>query len=551
MTTETSVNLSDRGYMADTPHEIFAAFDAVGESVALISRGLNVVSCNASFRAKFGYSDDFRHISDVIPGVENSKVKDSIFQSMLYSEQTVRVVFIERLGEWFIMRAKSFAEDLFIVNFASVKASDVKHLISNDIDQVTALSTRNTFEDDLGNALSLGDEFQIVFINISNFKSINEMFGFDRGNEVLMETASRLRSCVRTEKIYRVSGHKFAILFSTKEDISKSVENIYCALKKSFEIDNFALEFRVNILVKHVQDNSFSASEIFSEMERNMEKSIKKNLGISNSEPYKNAQNKLHTMKEIRIALDRERFRMHYQPQVDTTTKVICGAEALIRWECPIKGKTIYPDAFLPLFEEFGMMQELDRYVVNQVFKDIREFKEFGFDFAVSLNLTPATICDVNNTVEFFRLQLLKHRINPSLVTLEITENSLIEDIDRSQIVLQKLKEMGFRIAIDDFGTGYSSLGYLVRYPVNYLKIDREFVTNIDKEVTLQNIVKNLVKMSQSIGISVVAEGAETLAECKVLADLHVDIIQGYAFGKPMKKMAMIERLSKKGFVNK
>ena len=257
--------------------------------------------------------------------------------------------------------------------------------------------------------------------------------------------------------------------------------------------------------------------------------------------------NKLALFNEIKEGFLKQQFELFYQAQIDVESKKICGAEALIRWNHPTKG-LVSPGIFLPIIEEFDLIEQLDRYVMIKSMADCLYFCNNGFDLPISINLSTKSLSNPK-IFDLFSLGLNRSQINPNLITIEITENSLIEDMETTQKIIAGFVSKGTKIAIDDFGSGYSSLGYLVRYPSNFLKIDKEFITNIHTSNNLKTIVSNLIKMSHSLGIKVIAEGVEVIGEAQVLKNMECDIIQGFLFAKPTNKNVLLDRLQKQGMI--
>ncbi|MEO0455607.1 MAG: EAL domain-containing protein [Cyanobacteria bacterium P01_A01_bin.114] len=235
----------------------------------------------------------------------------------------------------------------------------------------------------------------------------------------------------------------------------------------------------------------------------------------------------------LKRALNREEFELYYQPQVDLNTGKVLGAEALIRWNSVDEG-LISPAQFIPIAEESGLILPIGEWVLRTACQQIRHWQESAFAvMTIAINLS----------AKQFQTPDLQHRlvsildeegIEPSLIDLELTESLLVDNIERTSSMLNELRESGFAIAIDDFGTGYSSLGYLQRFPINVLKIDKCFIRNLDSNLSNRVIVKAIIEMAQGLKIDTIAEGVETPAELATLRQLNCGAMQGYLFSQPL-----------------
>ncbi|MEM9165079.1 MAG: EAL domain-containing protein, partial [Cyanobacteria bacterium P01_F01_bin.4] len=235
----------------------------------------------------------------------------------------------------------------------------------------------------------------------------------------------------------------------------------------------------------------------------------------------------------LKRALSREEFELHYQPQVDLSTGEVIGAEALIRWNSADEG-LISPAQFIPIAEESGLILPIGEWVLRAACQQIKRWQETAFavmTVAINLSAKQFQVPDLQR-----RLVSILHEedIEPSLIDLELTESLLVEDVDRTSKMLQDLRESGFAIAIDDFGTGYSSLGYLQRFPINVLKIDKCFIRHLDTNLSNRVIVKAIIEMAQGLKIDTIAEGVETPAELATLRQLNCGAMQGYLFSPPL-----------------
>jgi EAL domain-containing protein (putative c-di-GMP-specific phosphodiesterase class I) len=241
----------------------------------------------------------------------------------------------------------------------------------------------------------------------------------------------------------------------------------------------------------------------------------------------------------IRVALRENQFELYYQPKILIHNMKVAGFEALIRWKHPIKGY-IPPVSFIALAEETGLIVPIGEWVMHTAIEKIAEYQKLGIDLDVSINLSTKQFKHeflVGNLTKFME----EAKIPSHLLELEITESSLIDNSDHAIDIMEQIRSLGIRISIDDFGTGYSSLGYLKKFPVQTLKIDRSFILDLESDVDSQVIVKAVINLGHNLGLKVVAEGAETADQCNILRLLEVDMIQGYYYSRPLPASKLLD----------
>ena len=276
----------------------------------------------------------------------------------------------------------------------------------------------------------------------------------------------------------------------------------------------------VSALIKHADSAMFRAKETrnnFCFYERGMEAEIAKRLKLE---------------QELRKAIDGEELILHYQPQLDLTNAKLVGAEALVRWQHPLKG-LIPPDVFIPLAEESGLINQLTYWVLERVAVQLKQWLDKGHHLTLAVNLS---VKDLMQQDLHTKLKNLLDRVGlpGNVFELEITESTLMEHPELMITELEKIREMGMTIAVDDFGSGYSSLNYLKRLPVDVLKIDRSFVSDIESDPSDRAIVSGIIALAKSLNMSTVAEGVETPGQRKILQQLGCDNFQGYLVSKPL-----------------
>ena len=421
-------------------------------------------------------------------------------------------------------------------------------------DTLTGLANRKTIsiriEEEIQFALRNDTNSALIFIDLDGFKHINDSLGHYHGDKVLQVVATRLLSAIREFDVAsRVGGDEFILLIRGKEPscekCQKHLENL---IKRLIEKINEPLEINgeinhigASLGIAFIPTDGDNASEIIKRADSAMYKA--KELGKNRASFYNTALQEeadkfLMLKSEILQAFEKNEFIMHYQAQHHAHKEKVIGYEALIRWKHPIKGM-VPPSDFLPYIEQLGLGIKLDKYVCSKVQEDLYEIAQADENLHVSINLSAKSFED-DDFLDFIEKKINNEGVDPSRVTLEITEEALIRNIESS--FLQKIKKLGFKLSIDDFGTGYSSLAYLSSIEFDEIKLDMSFVQSAlknDKDAQICNFILN---MSKALGVDVVAEGVETEEQLAFVKKGGANIIQGYLFAKPEP----IEKIFKK-----
>ena len=521
----------------------------IGHAMCVGDKNYTILAANDIFAKWYGKTCDEilgKNVFDLNPDFKNSVFYEAALHTLETGQPTTRIGYSTVFNKWLVVRTCKLQED--VIWYAhELKTSFDKVAYSGNYDSLTSLYNRFTFEDDMNQIYNLKQEFGLILIDINKFRELNESLGFAFGDMCLMETAARLKQHIQHNKIYRLGSDQFAIIFQTdKEYCISAINEIFTLFKKPYVINHEQFMLSASIGFVYLTRFDGNPTDVISNAEfvLNQAKKIN-NYYVEYNENQVRTTTKMLIAKELKQSLTNSQLALYYQPQIDTTNGKVCGAEALLRWLHPTKG-IISPLDFLNIAEEYDMMQEIDRFVIKQAIKDIQEFIDADIALPISINFSSKTICNLE-TVDFIDQCLAESKIDPKLLLIEITENSLMEDLAKSKIVLGELSKRDIKIAIDDFGTGYSSMGYLVRYPTNYLKIDKEFITEINQSNTLQIMTGNLIKLGHSLCMTVVAEGVETLEEFNLLKGYDCDIIQGYFFSKPIPRSQFIPFVRKYG----
>jgi len=422
-------------------------------------------------------------------------------------------------------------------------------------DSLTGLPNRTMLADRLQQCMSFADRYAcklaVAFVDLDQFKFINDSMGHHVGDQLLVTMADRLSSCVReSDTVVRLGGDEFVLLLtslSKVEDIAQSMQRILTAVATPCLIEGRDFVVSCSIGIGIYPDDGNDTNTLLKHADSAMYKA--KQLGRNNFQFYTRELNKVLTERmdteyRLRHAIENEEFLLFYQPKVSLTTGKICGAEALIRWLQP-GGNMVMPLSFIPIAEETGQIEEIGRWVLTNACRMAGEFKNVtGRAILIAVNVSPRQFrqADLVTMVD----EVLKStRLDPQYLELEITENCLIHDTSNFSRILNDLKALGIKLAIDDFGTGYSSMAYLKDFPVDRLKIDKVFVSNLETETTNIAILKAIIALGHSLSLKVVAEGVETAYQQAFLRRIGCDELQGYYFSKPLPADAFMKLLAK------
>ena len=387
-----------------------------------------------------------------------------------------------------------------------------------------------------------GPPVAILFLDLDNFKVVNDSLGHGHGDAVLCEVARRLTTVVRdTDTISRFGGDEFAVLLTQIRDTADAIiiaERIRAVLEPPISHLGRQINLTTSIGIAMVDRSVGEPDDLLRRADVAMYRAKaqgRNRIAIFDAILHQVATHRLETETDLRQAIVNEQFELHYQPKISLDNGEITGFEALVRWNHPVRGQ-VPPAEFIPLAEESALIVPLGRWVLDTACRQAVEWARNrpGLEpLTMSVNLSPLQFqqADLVTQVE----QTLRATgLAPACLTIEITETAVMEDIDVTVNRLHALKALGVKIAIDDFGTGYSSLAYLKRFPVDVLKIDQSFVSGLGITPVDTAIVSATITLAHTLGITVVAEGVETSDQRDRLLALACDRAQGYYFSKPI-----------------
>lgn len=416
---------------------------------------------------------------------------------------------------------------------------------ANEHDTLTKTANRSAIKNLLEEKIAHSQPVTLVFIDIYNMREINDSFSYEIGDQLLIEVARKLESLQTQHLILgRLTDNGFALVYPTVEKsiIQGYADSITDTFATSLHINkNIATRVNIGVGISCFPNNAHTPEDLM--RKANTAANYVRRHKISSAVFYddsftkESAQN-MQIENLIMDALHNDYFYLVYQPQVQVSTQKIFGLEALIRCKHPQAGE-IYPNEFIPIAEKSGLIYKVDMWVFKTACYQGRQWLDEGRDFGyLSVNTTTDELQDPNYIRDVKRI-LAETHFPANKLYIEVTERIVIDTPDYINDVFKQLQELGIKVAIDDFGTGYSSLSYLKKLKVQKLKIDRSFVTHIDRDITQQQLVTTIISMAKSLNLSIIAEGVESEKEVNVLSDLGCDLIQGYFYSRPQPVEAL------------
>jgi diguanylate cyclase (GGDEF)-like protein len=407
------------------------------------------------------------------------------------------------------------------------------------VDQLTLLPNRARFAEILQQHLEGSDtQGAVLMLDLDRFKHVNDVLGHDVGDRLLQSVADRLRTlCAPAQSVLaRLSGDEFAVLLAGTD--ARAASEAALAILKDFErplqIDNETIDLGAGIGIALFPEHGRDVNLLLGRAELAMYAAKARQCGslIYHAQLDAGSQESLSLLSELRRAVENDELRLYLQPKVDLQKGRIIGAEALVRWQHPQRG-LVPPMQFIPFAEQTGFIRMLSAWVLAGAARFSREALDAGLALRLSVNLSTRDLMDQDLPAKI-EAMLAPLQVPPASLCLEITESAIMDDPERALSTLEHLHAMGFKLSIDDFGTGYSSLAYLKRLPVDELKIDKSFVMAMERDLDDARIVRSTIELAHNLGLSVVAEGLETLKAWALLASLGCDEGQGYFICKPM-----------------
>ncbi len=552
------INITARKQAEEQIHLFEKVFVNANEAILISDANNNVLAVNPAFTAISGYTAE--EVLGRNPHILASGLMDADFYRKMWAS-------LATTGKWqgeIVDRRKDgqiYAEWLSVsalhnddgklthyvalmTDISERKAAEERMSFLAQHDILTGLPNRMLFLDRLQQAITYAERQQtnvaILFLDLDRFKNVNDTVGHQIGDALLQEVARRIRFCVRSsDTISRQGGDEFVIMLPSLEDlgdivhvVDKLIENI----GKPYYLNGHVMHVTTSVGVSvYPQDGSESEALI-----RNADTAMyqakyagRNDYRFFTQEMNRAIATRVRMENKLRHALHNAELLLHYQPKVNLRTGEIIAVEALVRWQHPEDG-LVSPAEFIPIAEETGMIVPLGEWVLNEACRQNQEWRMMGLrEIVMAVNLSPAQFQD-RELISVVLAALASSGMPASSLELEITESAMMRSPDQAIIMLNKISALGIRVSIDDFGTGYSSLSHLKKFPIDELKVDQSFVRDLTIDNDDAAIVSAVIGMAKSLGLSVIAEGVETLEQLRFLEGLDCDQIQGYLFSKPL-----------------
>jgi len=511
-----------------------------GEAIVYVDANWVVRYCNSVYLSNLGMTHAEvlgKTPFEYVPNFKRSIFYESIERCRRERKPTVRIGYSTALDRWLMVRVFPSGEGMMMLANDASESVVRQYQLAQQVlkDPLTGLPNKLGLVNDLESMCERSDAFSLLVIGLDRFRSINDALGYAGGDMALLEVASRLQTATMPgEQLYRLNGDEFCVLQKHEPELIQFRADVLMQVARQPLVlhgHRFVLGATAGTVARDFDCRDPEQMLKRAALALRHAKKTQRG-GLVTYEPGLERSSQLRTEleDELRAAIDSQQLLLVLQPKGSLTDGSLVGAEALIRWAHPRRGM-VSPAEFLPLAHDAGLMVTIDQLVLKQALQHISTLYARGIQVPVSINLSvQSDVCLVDRVREALRAA----NVPPNLLEVEIPEGALMENVETSAKVLADLHCMGLRISIDDFGTGYSSFAYLARFPVHTLKVDRSFVKEIASNDTSHKIVKSLVRLAHSLQLSVIAEGVEDPADLELLKRIRCDMVQGYAFGRPM-----------------
>jgi len=558
------INLSDLKHVESevefTDHLLAATFEVIPDLFFLMKTDGTIIDYHAGNKVNLYMSpEEFtgRSMIDVLPSEVADKFKCNLLKvvtqgGVITFEYDLLmphgVIYFEARMTYLADHKKIIAIVRDITKQQQASESIRRHAF---YDTLTLLPNRLLALDRLSQMINEvernNEKTAVLFLDLDDFKKVNDSLGHEVGDKLLIESATRLRNIVRKDDtVGRLGGDEFIIILRNLTYDHNALfiaENLLKSFRNPFKIDSRELILTLSIGIAMFPENGKNSSELLRNADTAMYKA--KSLGRNTysfftKEMNVNMLRRLELEEQMRGALERGEFEVYYQPQIDAINKQIIGAEALLRWFNPVLGN-VTPDEFIPIAEHTGLIVPIGQFVLKQALSVLSTWQVKQKNILrIAVNLSPRQFRDTQ-LLNFIETSLAQANITADRLELEITEGVLMIGQTYIDDALVKLHNLGVKLSMDDFGTGYSSLSYLRRYAFDILKIDKSFTLGITCNKADCDLVKATIAMAHSLGLKVVAEGVETKEQFELLNQLECDYLQGYYFSKPVTAKQLLE----------
>lgn len=513
--------------------------DTLAEAAAALGKDdytLILLGAAASLQENFAHFDRLADCAPDTPVIILSEIEDEILSDEIVEHGAIDCLMMSDADDDTLRR---------VLRYAANSKRTRQHITwLKNFDAVTQLPNRELLRAHLGEAIVRAKRddrlFSVLMLNLDRFKLINETLGPSRGDRLLQELGMRLRSCLpESDLLARHHGDEFVAVshgLSTAQDASLVAQKMLNALSRPIMIEGHEVYVTGSIGISVFPGDGEDADILISNADAAVSRA--KDMGRNHFQFYTmdmdaKTSRRLSLESELRRALDRGEFLLHYQPQFDLAGRRITGFEALVRWQHPKLG-LVPPNDFIPLAEETGLIAQLGEWVLREACAQAKTWHANGHpNLRIAVNLSSRQFFQ-ENVLDTVTRALNETQLPPSCLELELTESCVMQNPDEAIATLRQIHDMGIRIAIDDFGTGHSSLNHLKRFPIDCLKIDRSFVNDVTMNPEDGAIVQAIIAMAHGLKLHVVAEGVETIEQLRYLESFNCDMIQGYLLSRPL-----------------
>ena len=561
-------DITERRHREEEQRLAMTVFRNIGEGMTVTDSENRVVAVNPAFTHLTGYSAEEmmgRNPSLLSSGHHDGEFYRQMWKTLDETGQWQGEVWDRRkdgelIAKWLTIstiydEAGSVHQRVALFSdITQKKQSDEMLWRQANFDPLTQLPNRRMFREQLEQQIRKthrsGASLALFFIDLDRFKEINDTLGHHVGDELLVEAAKRIMSCVReSDTVARLGGDEFTVILGELSDrarIDHAAQNIIARLAEPFQLGSEIAYVSASVGITLYPDDADSAHNLIKHADQAMYEA--KSRGRSRFSYFtpqlqEEAMKRLKLTTDMRNALAKEQFRVHFQPIVDLATGNIHKAEALLRWEHPEQGM-VSPMDFVPLAEETGMINEIGDWVFREAASLTKRLQASSPAFQISVNASPVQFHSTLDHFGEWPNYLKQLGLGGSSIAVEITEGLLLETNSSATDRLHAMREAGLQISLDDFGTGYSSLSYLKQYPIQYLKIDHSFVRDMTTDPNDEALCEAIVVMAHKLGLKVIAEGVETTQQRDLLVAMGCDYAQGYLFSKALPAEAFAKLMT-------
>ncbi len=504
------------------------------------------------------------HVSRLVPADERAELKEQLERLLRDSDSPLRterrMLCADGLEIWtncnIVLQRGQDGEPIYgimqVADITEMKTSQRRMERLAFYDTLTELANRRLFNDRLQQAVQHcrrnDARAALLYLDLDQFKRVNDTLGHESGDALLREVANRLLGCVRKEDtVGRPGGDEFTILLYELDapgHAGQVAEKILKELERPITVSGHQLIVTTSIGITVIPDDGTEPNALTKNADLAMyraKENGRNNYQFYSEELNTNAVRRLRTEHELRRALERSEFELHFQPVVRLTDQEVVGVECLLRWNHPERGM-VPPDEFIPIAEETGAIVEIGNWVIQEACAAGQLMTgQHGGALSIAVNISPRQFRDPN-LIQVIRQSLRRAKLDPASLEVEITETMLMQDVEAASDIVQRLHKLGIRLAIDDFGTGYSSLNYLKKFPISTVKVDRTFVADIPESSDDMEITAAVIAMAHRLRMQVVAEGVETREQLEFLAEQRCDYAQGYLFSRalPLREISQL-----------